>query len=54
MEIRVKTAYGYNLIPDSIYKKTMLSRISDAMSIRNVNFIEFCKELDVLLKKYEL
>jgi len=53
-EIRVNTAYGNNLIPDSIYKKSMLSRISDAMSIRNKNFNEFCKELDLLLTKYQL
>lgn len=54
MESKIKTAYGNNTIPDSVDKRAMLSRISDAMSIRNNDFVEFCKELDVLLKKYDL
>jgi len=50
----IRTAYGISTIYNADAKRNILGRVSNAMSIRNLEQREFSKELHVLLLKYKL
>ena len=51
--MEIKTAYGNLSVIDINYKKKLIDRFSNALSARNPSLIEFTKELEILLTKYQ-